>query len=60
MLYGGATRLHGFHPDDRVAARAGHTENAVRQMRERLEILNSGAPVWTPEELAMLGTAPDD
>jgi hypothetical protein len=58
----GQLALLGVHPDSRVAALTGRSENAVRQKREELVIPNpeGGRPGWSADELALLGTLPDE
>ena len=51
--------LRGIHPDDRVAALTGRSENAVRVKWCKLGIPSPSGPGWTAAELALLGTAPD-
>jgi hypothetical protein len=43
-----------------VAERIGRTTNAVRVMRTRLGIPDPGGHGWTADELALLGTTPDE
>jgi hypothetical protein len=46
-------------PDAEVAGRNGRSVNGVRVKRSKLGIPNPSGPVWTAEELDLLGTAPD-
>ena len=51
--------LLGTLPDEQVAERTDRTENAVRIMRERLDIANPTSNRWSADEVALLGTLPD-
>jgi hypothetical protein len=58
----GQLALLDIHPDSRVAALTGRSENAVRQKREELGIPNpeGGRPGWADEQLALLRKLPDE
>jgi len=55
----GHLALLGIHPDGRVAALTGRSDNAVRVQRSKLDIPNPSGPGWTAEERDLLGTMPD-